>query len=57
MIIYGTKQTVERYGMKMPEDFQDVYRKINGKWRCGTPGGDAKNAAMDACTAIFIKAT
>ena len=31
MIIYGTKQTVERYGMKMPEDFQDVYRKINGK--------------------------
>lgn len=34
MIIYGTKQTVERYGMKMPEVFQDVYRKINGKWLC-----------------------
>ena len=27
MIIYATKQTIERYGIKMPEDFQDPFTK------------------------------
>lgn len=29
MIIYATKQTVDRYGIKMPENFQDpIMRQI-----------------------------